>query len=238
MIGDPFRRAASAASCAAAVCACAASAAADDTRLSLVFLGSAAATSLDNASISVAASGTEPDPLKGRNLRLDGSGAMGGGGYKIVIDSHRWQGGLGINVFGASGYRLRYQPLASGLDVGTGQLWGMTIDMFFGRHWRLGPVIPYAELRLAFSLLQAEVKLRSDAYGTLGATPYSALSVGVGPRVGVMVPISRLWFIDASVYGSFVGMEKVAGWIGIGVSTGGPVQPPPKRRRRVVAPSW
>jgi hypothetical protein len=215
-----------------------ASAAADDARLSLVFLGSAAASSLDNVGISVAPAADEPDPLRGRNLRLDGSGAMGGGGYKLVIDSHRWQGGLGINVFGAGGYRVRYEPLPTGLGLDTGQLWGMTIDTFFGRHWVLGPVLPYAELRLAFTLLEAEVKLRSDAYGRLGSTAYNALSVGVGPRVGVMVPISRHWFVDASVYGSFLGMEKFSGMLGIGVSTGEPDKPPPKRRRRRPPASW
>jgi hypothetical protein len=121
---------------------------------------------------------------------------------------------------GVSGFELKHHALAPGLHLGTGSLWALSIDPFFGRQWGLGSAWLYLELRAALNVLQANVKLQSDTYGLLGTTPYNGWSLGIGPRIGLLVPIGSHWFIDTNLYGSPLGIEKYAVTVGIGVSSG------------------
>lgn len=204
----------------------------------MVFFGSGAYSALDNMKVSVAAAATEPDPLKGKDLRVDGDGGLWGGGFKLVIGS-RWHGGLGMNIFGASGYQLRYAPLVDGMKVATSSVWGETFDLFFGREWPLWGMRPYIDLRAALTVFQANVKLESDKYGVLGSTPYDGLSFGLGPRAGVTIPLGTYFFIDLSAYGSPIGVEKFASTLGIGISTAADPEPrKTRRRRRPPPPTW
>jgi hypothetical protein len=198
--------------------------------LSLVVQGSVAGGAAQHLPLSVAAAYAEPDVLRGKDLRLDGAGPVSGGGYKLVIASPRWRGGLGVHVLGASGFDLEHKALPDGMHLGTGTLWGMAVDTFFGRQWGVGRAQVYLELRTALHVLQAMVKLRSDTYGLLGATPYNAYSLCVGPRIGVAYPLSKHVFVDTTLYGSPVGVEKFAVTFGLGITTGrARLSRPPKR---------
>ena len=98
---------------------------------------------------------------------------------------------------------------------------------------------PYVDLRAAFTILQANVKLQADKYGVLGSTPYDGFSFGLGPRAGVAIPLGSVFFVDLSVYGSPIGMEKFASTLGIGVTSADEhYYRKPKRRRRPPPPTW
>ena len=147
--------------------------------------------------------------------------------------------GFGMNIFGAQGYELRHDPLVQGIHVATGSFWGETIDLSAGREWELWGMRPYVDLRLAFTILQADVKLTSDTYGVLGSTPYNGYSFGLGPRAGLIIPMNSWSFIDLSVYGSPIGPEKVAGTLGFGFATRGDSEEHvQKRRRRSPPATW
>lgn len=156
----------------------------------------------------VPALATEPDPLKEKNLRLDGPGNLYGGGFHILLYGPHARGGLGIGFFGMENMRLRHDVLAQGLSASLGRQFGANFDLFVGRELLHGPVYPYVDLRTSFTVMQAGVVLHHDAYGDLGETPFNAYTFGLGPRLGVAVPLIDAVAIDISAYFGLFGAEQ------------------------------
>jgi hypothetical protein len=159
-------------------------------------------------SLHVAALVTEPDPLKDRNLLLDGPGGFFGGGFHFVILGPEARGGMGLGIYGMEGMKLRHDPLPPGLTPSIGTAWGMSIDAFVGRELVKGPVYPYVDLRAVLNVMQAGIQLNHPAYGVLGETAYNAYGFGIGPRIGVSIPLGDPWVIDISGYYGLFGAER------------------------------
>ena len=164
---------------------------------------------VDDASLHVIPMTTEPDPLKERNLRLYGGGNFYGGGMHGVIYGKDVRGGLGLGVFGADGIELRHDALPQGISTSLARVWGVSIDVFVGRELLKGPVYPYVDLRATFDVLQAGVVMSHPDYGALGETLYNAYSFGVGPRLGVQIPLSEPWALNFSGYYGLFGAQQM-----------------------------
>lgn len=163
---------------------------------------------IDDFSLHVPAAIREPDPLKNKNLLLDGPGSFVGGGFHVAILGSDMRGGGGIGIFDMQGMKLKHDRLPDGLSAAVGSAWGASFDVFLGRELTKGPVYPYIDLRAVVSILQTGVELHHPSYGFLGETYYNAYGFGVGPRLGVSIPLSDPWVIDISGYYGLFGAER------------------------------
>ncbi len=164
----------------------------------------------------VAAAATEPDPLKDKNLRIEGPGKLYGGGFHILLMGKHARGGMGLSFFGMEEVRIKHDPLPKGLSVTAGTQFGANFDVFIGRELVRGPVYPYVDLRTSFTVMQTGVVLEHETYGTLGETPYTAYALGVGPRVGIAVPFAEDFAINLSAYFGLLGAEQANLMMSIG----------------------
>ena len=185
-----------------------ASALADEEGAGLWLDGIASFGNVDDFSLHVAAAIKEPDPLKNKNLLLDGPGTFVGGGFHFAILGTDMRGGMGVGIFSMEGMTLKHDRLPQGLTAKVGSSWGASIDLFLGRELVKGPVYPYVDLRAVVNIMQAGVELHHESYGFLGETYYNAYGFGVGPRLGVSIPLSDPWVIDISAYYGLFGAER------------------------------
>jgi hypothetical protein len=208
----------------------------DGIEVSLNALGAVA--DIDSYKLHVALGTDQPDPLKDKDLRLDGLGSLFGGELRLALlgssgSVARPRGGLGFGFFGVDHIQYHHDALQRGVDSTAGTLWGMHTDLFFGSEFQVGAapaeldgsfsehrkpfIIPYVDIRFMFTLLQTQLKLHYDPLGDLGSTTYNAYSFGIGPRAGVMIPMGSDVFIDVGAYGNLFGLERVGGYAGIGI---------------------
>lgn len=172
---------------------------------------------LDDKELGVGSGVDEPEALQNKKVRFDGDGTMLGGGVRggVMIDQTRFN--LGVTIFGIAGSGLTYEPLPGNLSMTGGRLWGETIDLTLGREFEMGPVFPYIDLRFAVTIIALNTSLHEPRYGRLGTTPYNRVAVGLGPQVGLFVPMGDVMFLDVSGYAGLFGDERYGGTAGIGV---------------------
>jgi hypothetical protein len=173
-------------------------------------------TNVDDLSFHVAPASTEPKPLEKAKLELDGQGTLIGGGLRAVVLGRLLRGGLGLSFYGTKGLELAHAPLIEGFYVRGKNSWAFNIEAFIGKELEAGPVHPYVDLRIAFTIIQATMKLNHRSYGFLGESYYNAYSFGIGPRIGVSIPLNSAFFVDLSGYYGFTGAEGGGVVLGLG----------------------
>ncbi len=164
----------------------------------------------------IAAAMTEPDPLRDKNLKMDGPSQYYGGGFHILLMGKHARGGMGLAFFGMEGVRLKHDALTPGLSVSAGTQFGANFDVFIGRELVRGPVFPYVDLMTSFSVMQTGVVLKHETLGVLGETAYNAYTLGAGPRVGIAVPFSDDFAINVSAYFGLFGAQQANLMMSIG----------------------
>jgi hypothetical protein len=162
------------------------------------------------------ASRCEPDILEDNNVRLGQDGLLLGGGLSASLMIARTRFGAGVTFFGVRDTRIVYDPMPEGYAMQGGRLWGQSMDLRLGREFRVGPFFPYIDLRLAFTMMVVNTRLVEQQQGELGDTPYSRISLGLGPVAGLFVPLDEDFFVDLSGYAGLFGDEKMGGTIGLG----------------------
>lgn len=187
----------------------AAPALADDTGGGALFYGLGSFANLRGLKLSVEGDNAlEPDPLKGKHLRLEGGGHLIGGGLQVDIFGEYVRGGFAISVFGVEGAKLRLDSLSNHFSVSASGAWGAGLDVFVGHEFAKGPVRPYLDLVGNFSAIAANVDLSHPEFGKLGRTEYQGWLFGFGPRAGLSVSLGKNAFFDVSGMYSVMGVEK------------------------------
>jgi hypothetical protein len=158
----------------------------------------------------------EPDMLEDADVRLSEDGLILGGGLSVSLMIDGTRIGAGVTVFGLQDTRIVHSQLPEGYELQGGTIWGETIDVRLGREFQLGPLFPYVDLRLAFTIIAVTTGLRDDVQGYLGTTSYNRMSVGLGPVVGFCLPLSDELYADLSGYAGVIGDEKLGGTLGLG----------------------
>lgn len=183
----------------------------------VLFYGEGMFANIRNQTLSIAWGSTEPDPLRDRELKLDGGGTIFGGGLRVLIIKSFMHGGIGLGMFGVQGLSLRHKKLAPDLTASLDSTLGVNCEVYAGKELLDGPIYPYLDLRVVLSVLSADVQLRHPTYGVLGATRYNGYSVGIGPRAGVVVPLGSTFFVDLSGYFGLIGAERGGVFAGFGL---------------------
>lgn len=179
--------------------------------------GTGMVTRHQDASLSSAQFQSEPDMLSDRNIRLKDDGLLLGGGMmgSLMIDGTRL--GFGVTFFGVKDTGMVYGALPEGYRLDADRLWGESLELRLGREFKVGPLFPYIDLRLAFMIMAVNTKLSSEDQGLLGNTQYNRMSLGLGPVAGLFIPMDDVFFFDVSGYAGLFGDEKYGGFGGVGV---------------------
>lgn len=160
-----------------------------------------------------------PAPLDGKDLRIDGGTTMMGG----LIGAHFFTKGFRIGLIesfaGTQGMQLTHAPLDRGYTL-EANAWRLGVEVNVGHQFAVGKLSPYADLRIGYSMLAATVKLRDPELGVLGSTNYTAWAPIIGPRVGVLVPISKVALVDVALTYGLLGHDGAGLTIGLGYGIG------------------
>lgn len=174
-------------------------------------------THVHGLELEVAPSVSEPSVLSGSAPRLWGYGTLQGVSLRaeVLLDSTRL--GVGTSIFEIDGVSLKTDTLPAGIEARAESVWGSTIELFLGRELGQGPVYPYIDGRLSFSIVQAEIGTYAEPYGHVGTTHYNGVRFGLGPRLGMLVPIGHSTMLDFTISQRlFGGVEETTIGIGLG----------------------
>lgn len=190
---------------------------ADDLGVSMLLYGFGAAGKIRGATLGVGDDTFEPEPLRGKNLTLDGSGIFAGGGMQATVTIHGVRLGFGGAFFGLEDTRFRHDPLPDGMTLVSTTPWGARIDGFLGYELLQGRVRPYVDIVASGSFVGVDVDLRHPVLGDLARTSYSTGAFGLGPRGGLSIGLSRHAFADVSATYSVFGHDRLRVMAGIGI---------------------
>ena len=167
--------------------------------------------------IGVSAGDLEPDPLLGKNFRLDEGGHLFGGGAQALILVWGIRFGFSLSVFGLDGVKLRHAALDDELSVTASGVRGTTMELFGGYERAIGPVRPYADLVFGWGGAWFDVDLSHSRLGAIGRTEYGGWLFGIGLRTGIRIPFLERAFVDLSTLYSLGGLEQFRVATGVGL---------------------
>ncbi|MFW5740868.1 MAG: hypothetical protein ACOC1F_10935 [Myxococcota bacterium] len=124
--------------------------------------------------------------------------------------------GGALMVFGVRG--LQFAPAASG-SAFTGWIddgFGGSVEGFVGYEIMQGPVYLYGDARAVIQAFEAPVTIQ-NADGSEATSDYGRASLGVGPRLGMLVPIGHSLMLDLAIYQRVLGgLERTTAFVGLG----------------------
>jgi hypothetical protein len=90
-------------------------------------------------------------------------------------------------------------------------------ELAVGRVFGKKDFYPYIDLRTAITITFVDVGMQLDAIGFAGKTTYQRVDFALGPRVGCIVPLGSVFFLDGAVQYGILGPERFAATAGLGV---------------------
>ena len=170
-------------------------------------------TALEGASIKSSQSAESGLPS---SLDLDGSSDLVGADFRFdgMVSNLRLGGAL--MLFGVRNLKLAPSQLPQDLDVSIDDGLGTSFEAFLGYEPIQGPVYLYVDVRMMVQGFGASVQAR-DITGTTASIDYARASVGVGPRLGALVPVGHSLMIDLAIYQRvWGGLEGTTAFMGLG----------------------
>lgn len=171
-------------------------------------------TALEDASIE-----SSPSPGSGFPcaLALDGSADLVGGDFRFdgMLSNLRLGGAL--MLFGVRNLRLAPSQFPRALEVSIDDGVGTSLEAFVGYEPMQGPVYLYIDVRMMVQGFGTTVRARDTATGTRASIDYAWASVGIGPRLGALLPVGHSLMIDLAVYQrAWGGLEGTTAFVGLG----------------------
>lgn len=149
------------------------------------------------------------------SLELDGDGSLVGADFRFDWMFGDLRLGGALMVFGVRDLRLASPREDLALWVGDG--FGGSLEWLIGYELMQGPVYLYADVRTMLQGFEAPVKLRDDVTGDETSSDYGRWSVGMGPRLGMLVPVGLSLMIDLAMYQRVIGgLEETTAFVGLG----------------------
>lgn len=156
---------------------------------------------------------TSPQSSGGDVVVLQG-GQRIGGGTRTTLVFHRMRGSFGFGAFGIRGTRVATNKE---LDLVSAHAAGGYLELMAGYELRLGPLFPYADLRGTFGFASMSLVTNHPVCGRR-AEPVSAHTFfGLGPTLGVFVPVTGMFFVDVSGHAGMLGERDLIGFGGLGL---------------------
>jgi hypothetical protein len=172
---------------------------------------------LDGREIETPTAVDEPTLLEGKSVHLHGRGTLQGFSMRgeLLIDS--WRLGYGWRMYGIDGSTVASEQLPWGARIDVDRMWAVTSDLFLGYEIGQGPVYPYLDGVLSFSVLDVQVETYAEPYGHVGTTAYTDLGIGFGPRFGALIPVGHSLMLDVAIQQRLIGgWEQTLVFFGVG----------------------
>lgn len=152
--------------------------------------------------------------------RLDGDGAYLGSGLRGFYQGRHARAGATVGAFVLDrGLTRLDRATPAGQLVRADTSWGGHFDVFVGGQVELQPVFPYLDLVGSLDIVQT--RFTAFAGGERVHEPaYNAYLFTLGPRLGVVVPITADVYLDVGVGGGVVGANRFMFTAGFGHTTG------------------
>lgn len=150
------------------------------------------------------------------SLAVQGDGELTGGDFRFdwMVDDVRV--GAGLAVFGVRDLVLS-RPPGFMQRARVDSALGGSLESFVGYELMKGPFYLYVDLRVVLQGFEASVAAFDEASGEQLFADYGASSVGLGPRLGILVPVGLSLMIDLAAYQRVLGgIEGTTAFVGMG----------------------
>jgi hypothetical protein len=158
---------------------------------------------------------TDRPELAALTARFDGVGPYLGAGLRLLYMGEIARAGMSFGAFQVDRGLTLLSSSEPGSVVRPTSSYGGHVELFVGGELDLRPVYPYADLAGWFDVVHSDVVL-STADGTSVTNGYRSLLWGLGPRAGILVPVSRHLFFDAAATAGVLGPNRFAFTAGFG----------------------
>ena len=151
------------------------------------------------------------------SLELDGDGSLIGADFRFdwMFDDLRL--GAGLMVFGVREMHLASPRVGQDLAISVGDGFGGSLEWLIGYELMQGPVYLYADVRTVLQGFEAPVAVLDEVTGEESSYDYGRWSVGMGPRLGMLVPVGHSLMIDLAMYQRVIGgLEETTAFVGLG----------------------
>lgn len=147
------------------------------------------------------------------DVRIPDGGTQIGAGARTTVVYHRMRGSFGFGAFGIRGAKYEMDPQ---LPVSSATSAGAYFELAAGYEFRVGPVFPYADLRVNLGFANLAMQVQTPQCGEQ-LQPLSAKGyVGIGPAAGVFIPVVGYFFVDVSGHAGVVGERGLGAFGGVG----------------------
>lgn len=175
-----------------------------------------------------------PDVVRHITPRLDGDRGYLGSGLRGFYQGEYVRAGGTVGAFFVDrGLTDLGRAAPEGVTMRTDTSWGAHLEVFAGGQINLKPVFPYLDVVGFLDIVQTRYTVFAVGGDVLGRPSYNAYLFGVGPRLGVILPITENVYLDLAVGGGVVGANRFLFSAGFGYTTGD--RPKPGNESDIIA---
>lgn len=162
-----------------------------------------------------------PDVLRDVPVTIRGRGRLAGGGLQLhLLLFERMRLGYDVIAWDVGDVELD-AALPPGMSFDVRHFVGLRDSLFVGVELLQGPVYPYLDLVGYADIVIADVALQDPLVGEVDSMHYGDVSLAVGARAGLRVPITSGLMLDfAGQHRIFGGHVNFSGTAGLTLSLG------------------
>ncbi|HZO11815.1 MAG TPA: hypothetical protein VFB62_01100 [Polyangiaceae bacterium] len=167
-----------------------------------------------------------PDLLRDVPVTVRGRGRLAGGGMQLhLLLFDRMRLGYDVIAWDIGDAELE-AALPPGMSFDVRHFVGLRDDLFVGVELLQGPVYPYLDLVGSGDIVFADVALQDPLLGKVDSALYGDVSLAIGARAGLRVPITSVLMLDvAGQHRIFGGHVNFSGTAGLTVTLGSRTDP-------------
>lgn len=145
-----------------------------------------------------------------------GAGELAGGDFRLEALHDRFRFGGGVGFYQVRDRALREPRVGADRWASAGHGFGFVAESLFGYELLRGPVYLYVDARLAFTAYELPVAVHDSLRGEETSWDYHAYALGLGGRLGMLVPIGHSLMADFAVYQRAIGgLEQTTAFVGL-----------------------
>jgi hypothetical protein len=152
---------------------------------------------------------------------LDGDAAFIGSGLRIFFQGEhmRLGGTLGLLLVNRGLTQLGGR-VPAGYTMRADTSFGGHFEVFAGGQVDFRPLFPYLDAVGWLDIVHTEYELFEDGGPKVGDPAFNAYAFGVGPRLGLIIPVSETIYVDLAATGGVIGMNRFMFTAGFGFTSG------------------
>jgi hypothetical protein len=152
---------------------------------------------------------------------LEGEAAYIGSGLRVFFqgENMRLGGAIGALLVNRGLTQVHAAP-PSGYTLRPDSSIGGHFEVFAGGQIDFRPLFPYLDAVGWLDIVHTDYELFGQGGTKVGEPAWNAYALGVGPRLGVIIPISSHVYLDLAATGGVIGMNRFLFTAGFGYTSG------------------